>query len=175
MLALLLVRPVSMLVSLAASRLPRRERLVAAWFGPKGFASVVYGLLVLERRPRVAAGVRGHRGRGRRIGAGAQLDGCAGGTLAHRGRSGPHAVASLGPAHSCSAHSASRSAAAAAPGPSTPDARMAASVSTGSSHTVQHHCLRVEHLLATEHTVTKTSLIRHFVTCSAAARELCGA
>ncbi|HEV8056750.1 MAG TPA: cation:proton antiporter [Nocardioidaceae bacterium] len=48
LLALVLVRPASMLVSLAASRLPRRERLVAAWFGPKGFASVVYGLLVLE-------------------------------------------------------------------------------------------------------------------------------
>lgn len=29
-------------------RFDRRERLVAAWFGPKGFASVVYGLLVLQ-------------------------------------------------------------------------------------------------------------------------------
>jgi NhaP-type Na+/H+ or K+/H+ antiporter len=47
-LALALVRPASLLVSLAASRLPRRERVAAAWFGPKGFASVVYGLLVLE-------------------------------------------------------------------------------------------------------------------------------
>ena len=25
-----------------------REQVSAAWFGPKGFASVVYGLLVLE-------------------------------------------------------------------------------------------------------------------------------
>ena len=25
-----------------------RQKLVAAWFGPKGFASVVYGLLVLQ-------------------------------------------------------------------------------------------------------------------------------
>lgn len=36
------------MISLAASPLPQRERIPAAWFGPKGFASVVYGLLVLE-------------------------------------------------------------------------------------------------------------------------------
>jgi NhaP-type Na+/H+ or K+/H+ antiporter len=30
------------------SKLDRRERLAAAWFGPKGFASVVYGLLILD-------------------------------------------------------------------------------------------------------------------------------
>jgi NhaP-type Na+/H+ and K+/H+ antiporter len=47
-LALVLVRPAAMLASLAAARLPWDQRLVAAWFGPKGFASVVYGLLVLE-------------------------------------------------------------------------------------------------------------------------------
>lgn len=47
-LALILVRPASLLVSLAASRLSWRERVAAAWFGPKGFASVVYGLLILE-------------------------------------------------------------------------------------------------------------------------------
>ena len=28
--------------------MPRAEKLTAAWFGPKGFASVVYGLLVLQ-------------------------------------------------------------------------------------------------------------------------------
>jgi NhaP-type Na+/H+ or K+/H+ antiporter len=47
-LALVLVRPAAMLASLAASGLPKDQRLVVAWFGPKGFASVVYGLLVLE-------------------------------------------------------------------------------------------------------------------------------
>ncbi|UYQ60237.1 cation:proton antiporter [Streptomyces peucetius] len=47
-LAIVLIRPVSMLVSLIGTRFDRRERLVAAWFGPKGFASVVYGLLVLQ-------------------------------------------------------------------------------------------------------------------------------
>ncbi|MCZ9338545.1 cation:proton antiporter, partial [Streptomyces sp. TRM76130] len=47
-LAILLVRPASMLISLAGTRFDRREKLVAAWFGPKGFASVVYGLLVLQ-------------------------------------------------------------------------------------------------------------------------------
>lgn len=47
-LSLVLVRPASILLSLAMSTLPQRERLTAAWFGPKGFASVVYGLLILE-------------------------------------------------------------------------------------------------------------------------------
>lgn len=47
-LVLVLVRPIALLTSLATSSLPRDQRLAAAWFGPKGFASVVYGLLVLE-------------------------------------------------------------------------------------------------------------------------------
>ncbi|MFC9819752.1 cation:proton antiporter [Streptomyces erythrochromogenes] len=47
-LAIVLVRPASLLLSLLGIRLERREKLVAAWFGPKGFASVVYGLLVLQ-------------------------------------------------------------------------------------------------------------------------------
>ncbi|GGU17025.1 cation:proton antiporter [Lentzea flava] len=46
--AILLVRPAAMMVSLLRTPLPARERSVAAWFGPKGFASVVYGLLVLQ-------------------------------------------------------------------------------------------------------------------------------
>jgi NhaP-type Na+/H+ or K+/H+ antiporter len=48
LLAIVLIRPASMLISLIGTRFDRRERLVAAWFGPKGFASVVYGLLVLQ-------------------------------------------------------------------------------------------------------------------------------
>ena len=47
-LTLVLVRPVSLLLSLIGARLSRREKAAAAWFGPKGFASVVYGLLVLQ-------------------------------------------------------------------------------------------------------------------------------
>lgn len=47
-LAIVVVRPVSMLLSLIRTPMPRAERLTAAWFGPKGFASVVYGLLVLQ-------------------------------------------------------------------------------------------------------------------------------
>lgn len=47
-LAIVLIRPASLLVSLVGARIERREKLVAAWFGPKGFASVVYGLLVLQ-------------------------------------------------------------------------------------------------------------------------------
>ena len=48
MLAIVAVRPASMLLSLIRTPMPRAERLTAAWFGPKGFASVVYGLLVLQ-------------------------------------------------------------------------------------------------------------------------------
>lgn len=47
-LAIVLIRPASLLLSLVGTRFDRREKLVAAWFGPKGFASVVYGLLVLQ-------------------------------------------------------------------------------------------------------------------------------
>jgi NhaP-type Na+/H+ or K+/H+ antiporter len=48
LLSLLVVRPASVLVSLWRAGLPRRERYAAAWFGPKGFASVVYGLLAVQ-------------------------------------------------------------------------------------------------------------------------------
>ena len=47
-LALLLVRPFALGVALIGADLPRRQFLAAAWFGPKGFASVVYGLLILQ-------------------------------------------------------------------------------------------------------------------------------
>lgn len=46
--AIVLVRPAVILLSLIRTNLPTRERFTAAWFGPKGFASVVYGLLVLD-------------------------------------------------------------------------------------------------------------------------------
>ncbi len=46
--AIVLVRPAALMLSLLWTRLPARERLSAAWFGPKGFASVVYGLLALQ-------------------------------------------------------------------------------------------------------------------------------
>lgn len=47
-LTLLIGRPVPVLVSLLGSGLDQPQRRAAAWFGPKGFASVVYGLIVLE-------------------------------------------------------------------------------------------------------------------------------
>ncbi|MBT2407857.1 MULTISPECIES: sodium:proton antiporter [unclassified Streptomyces] len=47
-LAIALIRPASLLLSLIGTHFDRREKLAAAWFGPKGFASVVYGLLVLQ-------------------------------------------------------------------------------------------------------------------------------
>lgn len=43
---LIVVRPLSLLLSLLGSGLSWREQAAAAWFGPKGFASVVYGLLI---------------------------------------------------------------------------------------------------------------------------------
>ncbi|MCB5166966.1 cation:proton antiporter [Streptomyces bambusae] len=47
-LAIVLIRPASLLLSLIGTGFERRQKLVAAWFGPKGVASVVYGLLVLQ-------------------------------------------------------------------------------------------------------------------------------
>ena len=46
--ALVAVRPVALSISLLGSHLDVHEWAAAAWFGPKGFASVVYGLLILE-------------------------------------------------------------------------------------------------------------------------------
>jgi NhaP-type Na+/H+ or K+/H+ antiporter len=46
--ALVLARPLALLVALWRSSMGTRERAAAMWFGPKGFASVVYGLIVLE-------------------------------------------------------------------------------------------------------------------------------
>ncbi|MDJ0334551.1 MAG: cation:proton antiporter [Rhodoglobus sp.] len=47
-LILVVARPVAVEIALIGSKLPWEERGTAAWFGPKGFASVLYGLLVLE-------------------------------------------------------------------------------------------------------------------------------
>lgn len=47
-LATFAVRPVAVWVSLAGTGLRQREVLLAGWFGPKGFASVVYGLLIWQ-------------------------------------------------------------------------------------------------------------------------------
>ncbi|MFI6743195.1 cation:proton antiporter [Nonomuraea sp. NPDC050451] len=45
--ALVLARPIAIWLSFLRSGLSVREQAAVAWFGPKGFASVVYGLLVL--------------------------------------------------------------------------------------------------------------------------------
>ncbi|MFC9975664.1 cation:proton antiporter [Spirillospora sp. NPDC127200] len=47
-LALVVARPVAIWLSFLRSGLTMREQGAVMWFGPKGFASVVYGLLVLE-------------------------------------------------------------------------------------------------------------------------------
>ncbi len=47
-LAIFVARPVALWLSFLRSGLDLREQAAAMWFGPKGFASVVYGLLVLD-------------------------------------------------------------------------------------------------------------------------------
>jgi sodium/hydrogen antiporter len=47
-LAIVVARPLALWVSFLRSGLGTREQAAAMWFGPKGFASVVYGLIVLE-------------------------------------------------------------------------------------------------------------------------------
>ncbi|WP_168583122.1 cation:proton antiporter [Gephyromycinifex aptenodytis] len=47
-LALFLPRPLALTVSFLRSGLAVREQVAASWFGPKGFASVVYALYVLS-------------------------------------------------------------------------------------------------------------------------------
>lgn len=47
-LLLVVARPIGVELALLRSELGWQERLTASWFGPKGFASVLYGLLVLE-------------------------------------------------------------------------------------------------------------------------------
>ncbi len=47
-LATFAIRPAAIALSMIQSELSRREVLAAGWFGPKGFASVVYGLLILQ-------------------------------------------------------------------------------------------------------------------------------
>lgn len=46
--AIVVARPVALWVSFLRAGLNLREQAAAMWFGPKGFASVVYGLIVLE-------------------------------------------------------------------------------------------------------------------------------
>jgi NhaP-type Na+/H+ or K+/H+ antiporter len=46
--ALMAARPLAIWVAFLRSRLSGREQAAVMWFGPKGFASVVYALLVLE-------------------------------------------------------------------------------------------------------------------------------
>lgn len=47
-LAIFVARPVALWVSFWGADLSNREQFAAMWFGPKGFASVVYGLYVLN-------------------------------------------------------------------------------------------------------------------------------
>lgn len=50
LLMLVAVRPLTLGLALAGSRLGWRERVVAAWFGPKGFASVTFGLMIYNAK-----------------------------------------------------------------------------------------------------------------------------
>ncbi len=46
--ALVVARPVAVQLSLAGTRLPRPHKAFIAWFGPKGVASMLFALLVLD-------------------------------------------------------------------------------------------------------------------------------
>lgn len=46
--ALLVARPLSVMISLLGVALPRSQKLFVAWFGPKGVASMLFALLVLN-------------------------------------------------------------------------------------------------------------------------------
>ncbi len=46
--ALLVARPVAVMLSLAGTRLPRPQKGFIAWFGPKGVASMLFAILVLD-------------------------------------------------------------------------------------------------------------------------------
>jgi NhaP-type Na+/H+ or K+/H+ antiporter len=46
--ALLVARPVAVLLSLPGTGLPRPQKYFIAWFGPKGVASMLFALLVLD-------------------------------------------------------------------------------------------------------------------------------
>jgi sodium/hydrogen antiporter len=46
--ALLIARPLAVLLALAGTRLPGPSKLFIAWFGPKGVASMLFALLVLH-------------------------------------------------------------------------------------------------------------------------------
>ena len=48
--ALLLARPVAVATALAGTRLPGPQKAFIAWFGPKGVASMLFALLVLEEQ-----------------------------------------------------------------------------------------------------------------------------
>ena len=47
-LALFVVRPLAITIAFTRSGLDWREKITAGWFGPKGFASVIYGLLIVQ-------------------------------------------------------------------------------------------------------------------------------
>lgn len=47
-LVLLFVRPIALGIALIGSRLSWPEMATTAWFGPKGFASVAYGILIFK-------------------------------------------------------------------------------------------------------------------------------
>jgi NhaP-type Na+/H+ or K+/H+ antiporter len=48
LMAVFIVRLFVFAFSMLKAGLSRRERLIAGWFGPKGFASVVYGYMILK-------------------------------------------------------------------------------------------------------------------------------
>ena len=54
LLVLFAVRPVAIEIALLGKKLPQHEVLTIGWFGPKGFSSVVYALMILQAGTPVA-------------------------------------------------------------------------------------------------------------------------
>ncbi len=64
LLALLVARPLAIMISFVRSRLPGPQKAFIAWFGPKGVASMLFALFVLQvRRRRLVDDLRHRRDR----------------------------------------------------------------------------------------------------------------
>jgi NhaP-type Na+/H+ or K+/H+ antiporter len=48
LITLLATRPLALVFAMLGSKLPRKEWFTAAWFGPKGFSSLLFALLMLH-------------------------------------------------------------------------------------------------------------------------------
>jgi NhaP-type Na+/H+ or K+/H+ antiporter len=48
LLSLTIIRMIPVLISLTGSGIPGKEKMFIAWFGPRGLASIVFAIIILE-------------------------------------------------------------------------------------------------------------------------------